>query len=143
MSEVQQRPPSTRGRGSTRGGRGGITPGARGVAARSSRNSNGDTNVSYSIEDQTEMGQLKKQYSAQLVKLGEMFSDWSTEDLLTALQENNGDLPATATKISEGPYFIFKTLCVYYFRPSTQSVDLFLLPYTKIYMQVWLLSGAR
>lgn len=103
MSEVQQRPPpALRGRGSYRGGR------ARTTGTRPNRNSNGDTNVSYSIEDQSEIGQLKKQYSAQLVTLGEMFSDWSTENLLTTLQENGGDLQATATKISEGPYFTFK-----------------------------------
>lgn len=123
MSEVQQRPHPNRGRGSPRGGRGGTTFGTRSAVARSNRNSNGDTNVSYSIEDQTEMGQLKKQYSVQLGTLREMFPDWSTGDLLTTIQENNGDLQATATKISEGPCFNFKTLRVHYFRPSTQSVD--------------------
>lgn len=54
------------------------------------------------------MGQLKKQYSTQLGRLREMFPDWSTENLLTTLQENNGDLQAAATKISEGPYPTFK-----------------------------------
>lgn len=126
MSEVQQRPsPSPRGRGSPRGGRGGNAFGARSAGARSSRNSNGDTNVPYSIEDQSEMGQLKKQYSAQLVRLGEMFSDWSAENLLTTLQENNGDLQATATKISEGPYISFKaSACLPFSSPFSQPVAL-------------------
>lgn len=111
MPEVQQRPPSTRGRGSSRGGRGGITSSTRG-GFRSSRNSNGDTNVPYSIEDQSQMGQLRKQYSTQLVTLKEMFSDWSAESLLTTLQENNGDLQATATKISEGLYITLKAFFI-------------------------------
>lgn len=98
MSEVQTRPPPSapRGRGSARGGRGGR--GGRAPISRS--NVNGDARPS--VEDQGEVGQLKKQYAAQLDPLKEMFPDWTTEDLVFALEENSGDLDTTAAKITEG-----------------------------------------
>lgn len=83
------------------------------------------------------MGQLKKQYSAQLVRLGEMFSDWSTENLLTTLQENNGDLQATATKISEGPYISFKASACLPFPPPLQSARCFVTVKLKLYARVF------
>lgn len=105
MSEVQQRlPPTPRGRGSSRGGRGGSSFGSRGgAAARPNRNSNGDINLSYSTEDHSEVGQLKKQYAPELEKLKDMFPGWSAEDLLTVLQESSGDVEVTANKIYDGP----------------------------------------
>lgn len=107
MSEVQQRPPPPpRGRGSSRGGRGGSSFGTRGGGQirGTTRNSNGDINASYSsIEDQGELGQLKKQYATQLNGLKEMFPDWSLEDLAPVVQDNGGDLDAAAAKITDGP----------------------------------------
>ncbi|RPA92977.1 hypothetical protein L873DRAFT_1793928 [Choiromyces venosus 120613-1] len=98
MSEVQTRPPAPRGRGSSRGGRGGF-------AARSARGShtNGGSNASYdTFDDQDDIGQLKRQYASELSQLKEMFPTWTSQDLVTALNENDGDLPTTAAKISEG-----------------------------------------
>lgn len=126
MSEVQQRlAPSTRGRGSSRGGRGGSSYGTRGgAAARPNRNSNGDINISYSsTEDQSEVGQLKKQYATELETLKDMsFPNWSAEDLLTVLQENNGDLQAAVDKISYGSCFPYK-LCFCLFAVSFSRIN--------------------
>ncbi len=105
MSEVQSRPPSApRGRGSSRGGRGGSSFGSRGGASSrgAARNSTTNGDLVDTLEDQGEVGQLKKQYASQLAMLKEMFPDWTTEDVLYALQENQGDLEATAAKITEG-----------------------------------------
>ena len=95
MSEVQQRPPP-RGRGSSRGGRGGF--GTRG-GHRSSR-VNGDSSALF--EDQTEVGQLKRQYADKLKTMKEMFPSWTEEDLVFALKEADGDVAAAATRMSEG-----------------------------------------
>lgn len=107
MSEVQSRPAlgATRGRGSPRGGRGGSSLTARGgLAARGARGtSNGVTDNSN--EDQGETGQLIKQYSAELAQLKDMFPDWTSEDIVFALEENQGDVQITAEKISEGSCF--------------------------------------
>jgi hypothetical protein len=101
MSEVQTRPSQSsaqRGRGSARGGRGGSFRGG-----RSTRNTttNGETQND-GIDEQSELGQLKKKYSTQLAQLKEISPDMATEDILLELKENNGDLQATADKITEG-----------------------------------------
>ena len=54
------------------------------------------------FEDQGEIGQLKKQYSAQLGTIREMFPDWTSEDIVFALHETGGDLERTIDRISEG-----------------------------------------
>ncbi|KAG0640850.1 hypothetical protein HOY80DRAFT_957107 [Tuber brumale] len=98
MSEVQTRPPAPRGRGSSRGGRGAFS-------ARPARSShtNGGSNASYdTLDDQGEIGQLKRQYASELSQLQEMFSDWTSDDIVAALNENGGDVQLTAAKISEG-----------------------------------------
>ncbi|KAL7274459.1 RNAPII degradation factor [Rhizina undulata] len=107
-SEVQQRPPpSTRGRGSSRGGRGGSSfvsrsGGSNRNAARNS-NTNGDSSAFHdNIDDQGEEGQLKRQYASQLSILQEMFPSWTAEDIVFALNENHGDLDATAAKMAAG-----------------------------------------
>ena len=97
MSEVQHRPPA-RGRGATRGGRGGS--GGRGVT-RGAR-VNGNYNTSSSIEDQGEVGQLKKLYADKLKTIKEPFPDWTDEDIVFALQETDGDIELTVNRISEG-----------------------------------------
>ena len=95
MSEVQQRPPP-RGRGPSRGARGGF--GGRG-AFRSSR-VNGDSNAL--SEDQSEVGQLKRQYADKLKNMKEIFSTWTDEDLVFALKEADGDVEAAAALVSDG-----------------------------------------
>lgn len=95
MSEVQSRP--ARGRSAARGGRGGH--GSRGP--RSSKQTNGDAAVDTSA-DQGQLGELKKQYSAQLATLKELFPDWADVDLVLAIEESDGDLASTVEKITEG-----------------------------------------
>ena len=97
MSEVQQRPPP-RGRGSSRGARGGFGRGA----FRPSR-VNGDSSALF--EDQGEVGQLKRQYADKLKTMNEMFPTWTDEDLVFALKEADGDVGAAATRMSEGSWF--------------------------------------
>jgi hypothetical protein len=103
MSEVASRPAVARGgRGSGRGGRGG----ARGSTRGRDRHINGgfhDTpQVEDDLEDQGELGEMKKQYSSELPMLKELFQDWNDIDLLFALQETDGDLNTTIERISEG-----------------------------------------
>lgn len=100
MSEVQTRPPH-RSRGQPRGGRGGFhsTRPARGSHTSGSGGSNAAQDA---LEDQGEVGQLKKQYSGQLLQLKDLFPNWTPEDLVFALKENHGDVELTATRIYDG-----------------------------------------
>ncbi len=102
MSEVKSRPSAPRGRGSGRGGRGSYnTRGARG----GSRQLNGNTpdiSDTPSLEDEGELGRLKKLHSAKLSTMKEMFPDWTDEDLVFALQETDGNLENTIERISDG-----------------------------------------
>ncbi|KAF2650256.1 hypothetical protein K491DRAFT_142239 [Lophiostoma macrostomum CBS 122681] len=99
MSEVQSRP-ATRGRSTTRGGRGGH--GSRGP--RTNKQTNGDHTPSPAdtSADQGELGELKRRYQSQLSTLKELFPDWHDVDLVLAIEESDGDLQATIEKISEG-----------------------------------------
>lgn len=102
MSEVQSRSSAPRGRSSGRGGRGSYNSrGGRG----GSRQTNGEgTEVAPSVayEDESEIGQLKKQYASKLSTVKEMFPDWTDEDIVFALQETDGDLESTIEQITEG-----------------------------------------
>lgn len=62
---------------------------------------NGDSNAS-SFEGQGEVGQLKQQYAEGLKTIKMVFPDWTDEDIVFALQEEQGDIEATVTRISEG-----------------------------------------
>lgn len=102
MSEVKARPSGPRGRGSGRGGRGGFS--SRGGRS-SNRPPNGDTpeiRETTPIEDEGELGELKKHYASKLDMIKEMFPDWTDEDIIFALQETDGDLASTIDRISEG-----------------------------------------
>lgn len=102
MSEVQSRSSAPRGRSSARGGRGSYNSrGGRG----GSRQTNGEgTELAPSVayEDESEIGQLKKQYASKLGTVKEMFPDWTDEDIVFALQETDGDLESTIEQITEG-----------------------------------------
>ena len=50
------------------------------------------------------MGDLKKLYAPKIGPVKEMFPNWTDEDIVTALQETDGDLEATIERISEGTY---------------------------------------
>lgn len=102
MAEVQSRP--SRGRGSNRG-RGGFSSRGGGRSASRSAN-NAPTEVAFEepLDDQGELGQLKKQYKTELSTLKELFPDWTSDDLVFALQETDGDLETTVERITEGAW---------------------------------------
>lgn len=105
MSEVQSRPVASRGRGSGRGGRGGgfATRGGVRAGTRTNGDSKHDTDSSLpTLEDEGEIGQLKKQYGSKVAGIKEMFPDWSEVDILYALQETDGDENLAGDRIAEG-----------------------------------------
>lgn len=104
MSEVQSRPAASRSRGSGRGGRGGSS---RGGSRVSNRTTNGDTkhdadSALPTLEDEGEVGQLKKQYGSKVGMIKEIMPDWSEVDILFALRETDGDENLAVARISEG-----------------------------------------
>ncbi|KAG8631267.1 hypothetical protein KVT40_000407 [Elsinoe batatas] len=101
MSEVDSRPAPSRGRSSFRGGRGGF---GRGGPRGGHRQTNGTSNHQQepSLDEQGELGDMKKQYASQLSMLKDMFPDWTDVDLVFALQETDGDLATTIDRITEG-----------------------------------------
>lgn len=111
MSEVHSRPSVPRGRGTNRAGRGG--QGSRADTRSGDRPVNGEVQQATpttSLDEQGELGQLKKQYISQLDTLKELFPDWTDDDLVFALQETSGDLQSTIERISEG---ITTRLCIH------------------------------
>ncbi|KAK5680402.1 RNAPII degradation factor [Elasticomyces elasticus] len=103
MSDVEARPSSTRGRSSMRGGRGGFGRGGpRGGRKPVNGTSADAAPMDDLLEDQGELGEMKKKYSSELPMLKDMFPDWTDVDLVFALQEANGDVPATVDKIMQG-----------------------------------------
>ena len=110
MSDVQARPSAPRGRASSRGARpspgfrGGGGGGGRRAASRPKFNGGdqADHQTLTVFEDEGELGQLKMKYSEPLIKLKELFPDWTDDDLVFALQETDGDLESTVERISEG-----------------------------------------
>jgi hypothetical protein len=103
MSEVQSRPSAPRGRSSARGGRSGF--GSRGGRGGRSHATNGDkveNTPRVTIEDDGEVGQLKKLYGSKVGTIKEMFPDWTDEDAVFALQETDGDLETTVERITDG-----------------------------------------
>ena len=102
MSEVQTRPSASRGRVSTRGGRGGHSSrGGRG-GSRSAKTENSDVAA---FEEDGEIGQMRKKYASSLPLLKEMFSDWSDEDLVFALEDADGVPEEAIDRITEGSLF--------------------------------------
>jgi hypothetical protein len=62
-----------------------------------------------SIEDEGEVGALKKKYGSKIAVIKEMFPDWSEVDILYAMQECDGDESIAVTRIAEGT-FVFLLL---------------------------------
>jgi len=119
MSEVQARPAASRGRrGAARGGRAGSSgrSGGRTSTRQDVEDAALETTTPTLLEDQGELGQLKKQYGTQLATLSELFPDWTEEDIVFALQETDGDLEGTVERITSG-----KRLSLL-FRPSHQDI---------------------
>ncbi|CZS90414.1 hypothetical protein WAI453_004186 [Rhynchosporium graminicola] len=103
MSEVQSRPAAPRGRGSARGGRGGFSSrGGRGGIRGHATNGDKTDSTAAPIEDNGEVGQLKRKYGSKVTTIQEMFPDWTDEDVVFALQETDGDLETTVDRITDG-----------------------------------------
>ena len=115
MSEVQPRPAATRGRGAGRGGRGGgiSSRGGSRIASRTGA-PNGDKHDTDSalptLEDEGEIGQLKKQYGSKVGLIKEIVPDWSEVDILFALRETDGDENLAVTRIAEGKLTLLPSL---------------------------------
>lgn len=54
------------------------------------------------LEEEGELGELKKMYASKLSTIKEMFPDWTDEDIVFALQETDGNLEGTIDRMSEG-----------------------------------------
>jgi hypothetical protein len=102
MSEVQSRPTAPRGRGGSSRGRGGFSGRGRTRGGHATNGDKLDTAMASSIEDDGEVGQLKKQYGDSVTTIKEMFPDWTDEDIVFALQETDGDLMTTVDRITDG-----------------------------------------
>lgn len=102
MSEVASRPPAPRGRGSSRGSRGGVSNRAGRGGTRHTNGVKSEDTTPPAFEDEGEIGELKKTYAPKLGTIKEMFPDWTDEDIVFALQETDGDLEATVNRITEG-----------------------------------------
>ncbi|KAI1004219.1 hypothetical protein K3495_g3990 [Podosphaera aphanis] len=101
MSEVQTRPSAHRGRGSARNGRGGYS--SRGRGSRPHPNVGAKTNVApQPVEEEGEVGQLKRAYSSHISTIKEMFPTWTDEDIVLALRDTDGDLELTVERITDG-----------------------------------------
>ena len=106
MSEPQSRPSAPRGRGSNRGTRGGSTLRSGRGRTRQTNGTRAEASTTLSgNEDEGEMGDLKKLYAPKIGPVKEMFPNWTDEDIVTALQETDGDLESTIERISEGTLF--------------------------------------
>lgn len=104
MSEVQTRPAATRGRGSGRGGRGGglsTRGGSRNGAPNGDAKHDTDSSLP-TLEDEGEVGHLKKLYGSKVELIKEIVPDWSEVDILFALRETDGDESLAVTRIAEG-----------------------------------------
>jgi CUE domain len=104
MSEVQSRPAAPRGRGSARGGRGGFSSRGRGGRGHATNGDKLDAAPTTSIEDEGEVGLLKKQYGSKVSTIKEMFPGWTDEDVVFALQETDGDLETAVDRITDGKH---------------------------------------
>ncbi|KAI9688633.1 MAG: hypothetical protein M1822_000990 [Bathelium mastoideum] len=102
MTDVQPRALPVRGRGSTRGGRGGFGRGSRAANRQANGDGTKDTTQILAPEDEGELGEMKKRFAPQLNMLRELFPDWNEIDLVFALQETDGDVPTTIDRITEG-----------------------------------------
>jgi hypothetical protein len=110
MAEVQARGGGTRGRGGFRGGRGGFR-GGRHSGRTHQRADNEQENIPpTSLEDQGEIGELKRKFGDKLPLLTEICPGWSDEDLVYALNETDGDVNEAVDRISSGKKLYTYTL---------------------------------
>ena len=88
-----------------RGARGGLARGGpRGGRKAPNGTSHDAFSADESLDDQGELGEMKKKYSSELSMLRDMFPDWTDADLVLAIEDSDGDLERTIEKISEGTF---------------------------------------
>lgn len=104
MAEVQSRTAGTRGRGGFRGGRGGFRGGRTPSRSQHKPDQEQENIPPVSLDDQGEVGLLKKKFGDKVPLLREICPGWSDEDLVFALQETDGDLNAAVDRISSGMF---------------------------------------
>ena len=64
---------------------------------------------STTLEDEGEVGDLKRKFGDKIPLLREVCPGWSDEDLVFALEETHGDLEAAVDRISSGQLHLVKT----------------------------------
>lgn len=123
MAEVQSRSSTTRGRGSGRSGRGGFSSrGGRQSNPQKAANDEMPTALPMvSLDEQGEIGQLKKKHATQLENLRAICPDWSDDDLVLTLQETDGDAERAYERISEGKCSDLKTMSLQVLIPSVST----------------------
>lgn len=87
------------------------------MTSHETRSTHTTTRTKGSASEQNDLKKLKSKYSAKLPTLKVLFSDWSDDDLLFALEEANGDLDLTIDRISEGDYEYFFFWYFFFFDP--------------------------
>ncbi|KIX03074.1 uncharacterized protein Z518_06624 [Rhinocladiella mackenziei CBS 650.93] len=102
MAEVQARGSGTRGRGGFRGGRGGFRGGRNPSRTHHKADHEQESIPPTTLEDQGEVGELKKKFGDKVPLLKEICPGWSDEDLVYALNETDGDVNAAVDRISSG-----------------------------------------
>ena len=102
MSDAQSRPAPARGRGSSRGGRGGHS--TRGRGGRPSVSKQDTAEPSSVEEDDDELREIKSRYKSEFATVKEIYPDWADADIVFALQETDGDLESTIEGIASGIY---------------------------------------
>ena len=104
MSELDTRTAPSRGRSSTRGGRGGFSRGGARLAASTSTNGTPKEadQIEDSLDQQGELGDMKKKYQDQLSLIKDIFPAWTDVDLLFALAEADGDVETTIERVAAG-----------------------------------------
>ncbi|KAK4940675.1 RNAPII degradation factor [Elasticomyces elasticus] len=102
MAEVQPRGSGTRGRGGFRGGRGGFRGGRHPSRSQHKADNEQENIPPTSLEEQGEVGELKKKFGDKVPLLKEICPGWSDEDLVYALNETDGDVNEAVDRISSG-----------------------------------------
>lgn len=102
MSEIDSRSLASRGRSSTRGGRAGYQRGGVRQTTRSSTNPSSAVQFDDSLDQQGELGDMKKTYSTQLSFMRDMFPEWTDDDLVFAIAEADGDVQIVIDRITQG-----------------------------------------
>lgn len=120
MSEATTRLGASRGRGASRGGRGGFSN----RGGRSSIKPNGestDAATPSAFDEDSDIVELRKLYGSKVEPIKDMFQGWSDVDILYALQETDGDENLTVERIAHGkPSFLYCG-CRFLGRHSTEN----------------------